>query len=90
LPAERPLLQEIRWLLLSLNSSARAVETSVSSDSAKPKQILMTWFIRIIPMTWYVDADSKPKPEDSRDGGYGKSQSLMARTNSQRQVVLPE
>jgi hypothetical protein len=35
--------------LLSLNSSARANETSVTSDNATLQQIFMTQFIRIIP-----------------------------------------
>jgi hypothetical protein len=48
LPGLSPRLQEILWLLLSLNSSARATATSVINDSA-PKQIFTTWFIRIIP-----------------------------------------
>jgi hypothetical protein len=48
LPGLSPRLHEILWLLLSLNSSACATPTSVINDSA-PKQILTTWFIRIIP-----------------------------------------
>src|SRR5439155_14982648 len=87
LPAERPRLQEILWLFESLNSSARATETSVSSGSAKPKQIFMTWFIRIIPMTKSVDPGSRPNREDSREAECGKSQSLMARVCGQSQVV---
>jgi hypothetical protein len=51
-PALRPRLQEILWLLLSLNSSARARGTSATNDSATPKQIFVTWFIRIIPVTY--------------------------------------
>src|SRR3984893_14691314 len=62
------------------------METSVSSGSAIPKQILMTWFIRIIPMTYFVGPGSRPNGQDSREGDCGKSQSLMARANGPRQV----
>jgi hypothetical protein len=51
LPGLKPRLQEIRWLLLSLNSSAWTTGTSVINNNATPKQDFMTWFIRIIPMT---------------------------------------
>src|SRR5438105_6100776 len=47
----------------------------------------MTWFIRIIPMTSSCRRVSRPKPQDSREGPCGKSQSLMARACGPRQIV---
>jgi hypothetical protein len=75
LPALKPRLQEMRWFWLSWNSSARATGTSVTNDSATPRQIFMTRFIRIIPMANFANMDSRLKLEDSRDAAIGKSQS---------------
>src|SRR5436305_7024382 len=49
------------------------------NDSATPKPIFMTWFIRIILMTFWAISACSRKPEHSREAGYGKSQSLKGR-----------
>jgi hypothetical protein len=53
-----------------------------------PKKIFMTWFIRIIPVTFPVNIGSKPKPEHSREEGCGKSQSLITLGAANGLVVL--
>jgi hypothetical protein len=83
-PALRPRLQEILWLLESLNSSAWATGTSATTPNATTKQIFMTWFIRIIPMTYFAAASSNAKPEHSREATDGKSQSLECAYASKR------
>jgi hypothetical protein len=72
-PALKPRLQEIFWLLLSLNSSASAIEICVANNDATPRQILMTWFIRITPVTYFSTMGSRLKRENNRVGS-GKSQ----------------
>src|SRR6266536_690620 len=54
LPAARPRLQAMRWLLESLNSSACATDASVMNDSATVRPIFMTRCIRIIPMRFFA------------------------------------
>jgi hypothetical protein len=58
------------------------------NDNATTKQNFMTWFIRIIPMTFSQCTGSVDrKAEHSREVGGGKSQSLK-RAAAKRLIVL--
>src|ERR1700712_4143448 len=48
LPALKPRPQEIRWLLLSLKSSALAMPPSVAANNVAPRKIFNKCFIRIM------------------------------------------
>src|SRR4029077_4554811 len=84
LPALKPRLQEIRWLLLSLNSSACA-RVPNRANSAMPEQNFTTWFILVIPIgllrtpafdSCVLEQRARTGEEDSREVQEGKSQSL--------------
>jgi hypothetical protein len=86
-PAANPRLQDIRWLWLSANSSARATET-ITDDNATPQQIFRLSFIRIIPTSIIVNIASRLKPDDSREAGCGKSQSLWTLNFCKRRLRI--
>src|SRR5476649_2927504 len=87
LPALRPRLQEILWLLESLNSSAWATDASVTNESAAPQQIFATKFIRIIPVTCFANFVSRPKRQDSREARNWKSQCLKSKATAPWRMV---